>query len=166
MHFKKTIDVISVLDIKCMKFYDQHLLYNHQFLIHFHRYYHNSSFSILYVLVFFSKNGFPFRKKNILFHFRSYLVFILTCLLTLAPSDGSAATLAKAKRLTHFYSVAPLLEKWFACFPTSGDGLQVAFFLYFSNTRRKGQVCVHGKMTVYQNKFIFFLKPSEETVSI
>ncbi len=50
--------------------------------------------------------------------------------------------------------------------PTSGDGLRVAFFLYFSNTRRKGQVCVYGKMTVYQNKFIFFLKPSEETVSI
>ncbi len=36
-------------------------------------------------------------------------------LLMLAPSDGFAATLAKAKRLTHFYSVALLLEKWFAC---------------------------------------------------
>ena len=52
-----------------------------------------------------------------------------TCLLTLALSDGSAATLAKAKRLTHFYSVAPLLEKWFACFPTNGDGLRFVFFL-------------------------------------
>ena len=33
----------------------------------------------------------------------------------------------KAKRLTHFYSVAPLLEKWFACFPTSGDSLYSSF---------------------------------------
>ena len=50
-----------------------------------------------------------------------------SCLLTLTPSDGFAATLAKAKRLTHFYSVAPLLEKWFACFPTSGDGIRFPF---------------------------------------
>ena len=46
-----------------------------------------------------------------------------TCLLTLAPSVNlTVDTLAKAKRLTHFCSVAPLPEKWFACFPTSGDG--------------------------------------------
>ena len=39
-----------------------------------------------------------------------------TCLLILAPSVNlSVDTLAKAKRLTHFYSVAPLLEKWFTC---------------------------------------------------
>ena len=37
----------------------------------------------------------------------------------------------KAKRLTHFYSVAPLLEKWFACFPTSGDGFLYELFPYF-----------------------------------
>ena len=49
-------------------------------------------------------------------------------LLILAPSVSSADTLAKAKRLTHFYSVAPLLEKRFACFPSSGDGLRFAFF--------------------------------------
>ena len=49
-------------------------------------------------------------------------------LLILAPSDGSAATLAKAKRLTRFYSVASLLEKRFACFPSSGDGLKLACF--------------------------------------
>ena len=54
-----------------------------------------------------------------------------TCLLTLALSDGSAATLAKAKRLTHFYSVAPLLEKWFACFPLSGDGLRNGGFCFY-----------------------------------
>ena len=48
-----------------------------------------------------------------------------TFLLTLVPFDDFATTLAKAKRLTHFYSVAPLLEKWFACFPTSGDSFFV-----------------------------------------
>ena len=37
----------------------------------------------------------------------------------------------KAKRLTHFYSVAPLLEKWFACFPTSGDGFSVRVISIF-----------------------------------
>ena len=46
-------------------------------------------------------------------------------LLQLAPSDGFAATLAKAKPLTHFYSVALLFEKWFACFPSSGDGFSM-----------------------------------------
>ena len=40
---------------------------------------------------------------------------LFTCLLTLTPFVSSADTLAKAKRLTHFYSVALLLEKWFAC---------------------------------------------------
>ena len=59
---------------------------------------------------------------------RTQVKTILPCLLTLAPSDGSAATLAKAKRLTHFYSVASLLEKWFACFPTSGDGFRFVYF--------------------------------------
>ena len=49
-------------------------------------------------------------------------------LLILAPFVSSVDTLAKAKRLTHFYSVASLLEKWFACFPTSGDGLHFARF--------------------------------------
>ena len=43
------------------------------------------------------------------------LIFVLSCLLTLAPFVSSADTLAKAKRLTHFYSVASLLEKRFAC---------------------------------------------------
>ena len=62
------------------------------------------------------------------------LVSILPFLLTLAPFVNLAVdTLAKAKRLTHFYSVAPLLEKRFACFPTSGDSLR---FLYFS-------LCIH-----------------------
>ena len=45
-----------------------------------------------------------------------------------------AATLAKAKRLTHFYSVAPLLEKWFACFPTSGDGLHFLCFSFWAKS--------------------------------
>ena len=69
-----------------------------------------------------------------------------TCLLTLALSDGSAATLAKAKRLTHFYSVAPLLEKWFACFPTSGDGFQFVFFL----------LCTHLTVNIFMKNYEFF----------
>ena len=52
-----------------------------------------------------------------------------SCLLTLTPSDGFAAILAKAKRLTHFYSVAPLLEKWFACFPCPGTAFISYSFL-------------------------------------
>ena len=54
-----------------------------------------------------------------------------SCLLTLAPFVSSADTLAKAKRLTHFYSVAPLLEKRFACFPTSGDSFFVRVISLF-----------------------------------
>ena len=57
------------------------------------------------------------------------LFSILLCLPTLTPFVNlSVDTLAKAKRLTHFYSVAPLLEKRFACFPTSGDSLRFIFF--------------------------------------
>ena len=56
-------------------------------------------------------------------------------LLTLAPSVNlTVDTLAKAKRLTHFYSVAPLLEKWFACFPTSGDGLHFLCFSFWAKS--------------------------------
>ena len=55
--------------------------------------------------------------KNLFFRFCSRLPL----------SSANAATLAKAKRLTHFYSVASLLEKWFACFPTSGDSLRSLF---------------------------------------
>ena len=54
------------------------------------------------------------------FSFLLILISSFTCLLKLAPFVSSADTLAKAKRLTHFYSVAPLLEKWFACFPCPG----------------------------------------------
>ena len=98
------------------------------------------------------------------------LISVVACLLQLAPSVNlTVATLAKAKRLTHFYSVAPLLEKWFACFPSSGDGFFYvnhfgifcfyayknynSFFLSVSFprtrrevpsfARRKGQACVH-----------------------
>ncbi len=58
------------------------------------------------------------------FEYFTHTISILTFLLQLAPSDGFAATLATAERLTHFYGVALLLEKWFACFPTSGDGFR------------------------------------------
>ena len=50
-------------------------------------------------------------------------------------SSANADTLAKAKRLTHFYSVALLLEKWFACFPTSGDGLRLAFYRFMATIK-------------------------------
>ena len=66
------------------------------------------------------------------------LIFILSVLLTPAPFVNlSVDTLAKAKRLTHFYSVALLLEKWFACFPTSGDSLRLAYFPYFPVMQRR-----------------------------
>ena len=35
-------------------------------------------------------------------------------------------------RHTHFYSIAPLLEKRFACFPSSGDGLRSAFYRFMT----------------------------------
>ncbi len=55
---------------------------------------------------------------------RTQVRIVLSFLPTLTPFVNlSVDTLAKAKRLTHFYSVAPLLEKRFACFPTSGDSL-------------------------------------------
>ena len=53
----------------------------------------------------------------VIFRFCSYLLFIFTCL------------------LTHFYSVALLLEKRFACFPSSGEGLKLAFFPLFPDKR-------------------------------
>ena len=55
-------------------------------------------------------------------------------LLQLAPSDGlrlHTFLSLKAKRITHFYSVTLLLEKWFACFPTSGDSFSYESFRYF-----------------------------------
>ena len=52
--------------------------------------------------------------------------------LPLPPAN--AATLAKAKRLTHFYSVALLLEKRFACFPCPGTAFLIESFSYFTNT--------------------------------
>ena len=53
-----------------------------------------------------------------------------TFLLTLTPSVNlSVDTLAKAKRLTYFCSVALLLEKWFACFPCPGTAFISYSFL-------------------------------------
>ena len=64
----------------------------------------------------------------------TYFLFYCFCSLLPLPTAG-AATLAKAKRLTHFYSVAPLLEKWFACFPSSVDSLKLACFPLVSINR-------------------------------
>ena len=64
------------------------------------------------------------------------LFSILLCLPTLTPFVNlSVDTLAKAKRLTHFYSVAPIPGKWFACFPSSGDGLRLAYFPFSPSCR-------------------------------
>ena len=41
------------------------------------------------------------------------------------------APVGRVWRFTHFYSVALLLEKWFACFPTSGDSFLYESFRYF-----------------------------------
>ena len=49
--------------------------------------------------------------RFVCFYFCSYLPL---------SSARSAAILAKAKRLTHFYCIASFLEKWFACFPCPG----------------------------------------------
>ena len=73
----------------------------------------------------------PFCKKR--FSFCSHYFHFLRFCSHLPLSSANAATLAKAKRLTHFYSVASLLEKWFACFPTSGDSSRLIFFQFFSH---------------------------------
>ena len=73
-----------------------------------------------------------YRQFYNLFLYRKAGQIVFPCLqnflLPLAPFVSFADTLAKAKHLTHFYSVALLLEKWFACFPTSGDSLRLIFF--------------------------------------
>ena len=66
---------------------------------------------------------------------RTQVRIVLLFLLILAPFVNlSVDTLAKAKRLTHFYSAAPLLEKWFACFPSFGDGLHSLLFLLYKKS--------------------------------
>ena len=90
---------------------------------------------------------------------RTQVRIVLLCLLTLASSDGSAATLAKAKRLTHFYSVALLPGKWFACFPSSGDGLILAYTGQNINTRILCQI-LHSTPYFFISLFptAFFLR--------
>ena len=64
------------------------------------------------------------------------ILFSIFCVCPHLPlPSANADTLAKAKRLTHFYSVALLLKKWFACFPTSGDSLGSLFLLYFPSCK-------------------------------
>ena len=45
------------------------------------------------------------------------------------------APVGRVWRLTHFCSVAPLLEKRFACFPSNGDGFYFATSLYLQTYR-------------------------------
>ena len=67
------------------------------------------------------------RKGQVCVHRSKFLMYLLQ----FAPSVNlTVDTFAKAKRLTHFCSVALLLEKWFACFPTNGDGLRFLYFIF------------------------------------
>ena len=90
-----------------------------------------------YFLITIFPTAFSFRSRmtgSQVIPFCKKLPFIF--LLQLAPSDGlrlHTFLSLKAKRITHFYSVALLLEKWFACFPTSGDGFRFAFYFYSNN---------------------------------
>ena len=51
---------------------------------------------------------------------KAYLIPVFFARILTAP-------VGRVWRLTHFYSVALLLEKWFACFPTSEDSLHSLF---------------------------------------
>ena len=58
---------------------------------------------------------------------------LFTFLLQLAPFVNltvDTAPVGRVWRFTHFCSVAPLLEKWFACFPTCGDGFRNGGFCF------------------------------------
>ena len=51
------------------------------------------------------------------------------------------APVGRVWRFTHFYSVAPLLEKWFACFPTSGDGLRFPILSFITRQASTAFLC-------------------------
>ena len=108
-------------------------------------------------VILFSALRFP--RQVYFLSFLSHLFFIFLFLLILTPSDGSTATLAKAKRLTHFYSVALLPGKWFACFPSSGDGLILAYTGQNINTRILCQI-LHSTPYFFISLFptAFFLR--------
>ena len=85
----------------------------------------------LYIILWILSRLFIVPERQCTFLLESFRYFLF--LLTLAPFVNlSVDTLAKAKRLTHFYSVAPLLEKRFACFPSFGDGLRSAFYSFMT----------------------------------
>ena len=91
--------------------------------------------SFPYFLITIFPTAFSFRSRmtgSQVIPFCKKLPFIF--LLQLAPSDGlrlHTFLSLKAKSITHFYSVTLLLEKWFACFPTSGDGFYMRHFVIF-----------------------------------
>ena len=109
-------------------------------------------------VILFSALRFP-RQVYFLSFFITLIFHFFKFLLTLTPSDGSTATLAKAKRLTHFYSVALLPGKWFACFPSSGDGLILAYTGQNINTRILCQI-LHSTPYFFISLFptAFFLR--------
>ena len=68
--------------------------------------------------------------KNRFFHLCSRLPLSAANSATF-PDKRGQLTINILSVFTHFYCIALLLEKWFACFPTSGDGFLYDSFLYF-----------------------------------
>ena len=105
----------------------------------------------------------------------AHTIFILVDLLQLAPFVSFADTLAKAKRLTHFYSVAPLLEKWFACHHFVQEWRAGIYYRFVRNSftfllqlapsdgYRRHLHRFRGRLTVYI--LFFFAKKSFNTTS-
>ena len=89
--------------------------------------------------------------KNRLF-VSATLISILCFLIQLTPFVSSADTLAKAKRLTHFYSVAPLLEKWFTCHHSTPYFFIILFPTAFYRRSR-----MTGKYLISFYKKLFYL---------
>ena len=97
------------------------------------------------------------------------LISFLSYLLTLAPSVSSADTLAKAKHLTHFCSVAPLLKKRFACLLISRDSFFCmnhfgifCFFsykIYFSVQKGSSYICGDPFLVFYSYSLFTCLSP-------
>ena len=66
------------------------------------------------------------RKGQGCVHRSKFLMYLLQFALSV---NLTVDTLAKVKRFTHFCSAAPLLEKWFACFPCVGTAFISYSFL-------------------------------------
>ena len=97
------------------------------------------------------------RKGQVCVHRSKFLMYLLQ----FAPSVNlTVDTLAKVKSLTHFCSVALLPGRWFACFPTNGDGLRLAFFPLFPSAGEAAFLYesfhYFGFFLIYKNYEFFF----------